>query len=113
MVDEVEKIMRDIKSLQIQGARRVAAAAAKAFTLGVTKSKAKTKTILLKEAEKLSNKLIKLRSTEPMVVNTLRYFMGYIEQGKTVEEIKNLTLEIKAKYDKEFTDSFKRITKTI
>lgn len=103
--------MKDIKALQIQGARRVAAATARALVLGVTKNKTKNKTVLMRDTEKLANKLAKLRATEPMVRNTLRYFMARIEQGKSVEEIKNIALETKDQYDKEFTESFKRITK--
>ncbi|MBS3081496.1 hypothetical protein J4416_00980 [Candidatus Pacearchaeota archaeon] len=56
-MDSFSKICRDIKSIKIQGASNVARAAVKAYSLKPTK---KSKEIL-----------IKLRPTEPMVLNSL------------------------------------------
>ena len=108
---ETEKIMKDIKNLKIQGARRVAAATAKAFMMIIEKSKVKTKEEMIKEMGEASEKLISLRATEPMVRNTLRFFLSKIERGKDVKEMKTIAKETMKTYDKQFTDSFMKITK--
>lgn len=111
MADGVERIMKDIKALRIQGARRVAAATAKALEIGIARSKARDRDSLMEEIENLANRLAKLRSTEPMVRNTLRYFIAHIENGRDVEEIKQIAKKTKDSYDKEFTENFKRIAR--
>ncbi|MCX8202383.1 MAG: S-methyl-5-thioribose-1-phosphate isomerase [Candidatus Micrarchaeota archaeon] len=110
MVKEVKKIMHHIKTLKIQGARRVAAATAKALVLSIKKSKAKTKEEILREIEHASQNLLSLRPTEPMARNTLRFFFAKLEHGRDVEEIKKLAEETMKIYDKQFTDAFLKIT---
>ncbi|MEM3431256.1 MAG: hypothetical protein QW783_01780, partial [Candidatus Micrarchaeia archaeon] len=90
MAIEVKRIMRDIKELKVQGARRVAEATAKALVISVQKSNAKTREEILNEIEKTSERLISLRPTEPMARNTLRFFFARLEKGKDVEEIKKI-----------------------
>jgi ribose 1,5-bisphosphate isomerase len=107
--DEVSRIMHDIKTLNIQGARRVAQAAAKALVIAAKRSKAERTDKLIWELETVSNKLISLRPTEPMVRNTLKYFMAYIEDGRSVGEMKRIAGETERRYDKEFTENFNRI----
>jgi len=111
MADEVAHIMRDIKSLKIQGARRVADAAAKAMALAAKRSAAKTTDSFIEEMERTANKLVSLRSTEPMVRNTMKYFMARLENGRSVKEMKSIVAGTIKQYDKEFTDSFMRITR--
>jgi ribose 1,5-bisphosphate isomerase len=111
MADEVAHIMKDIKSLKIQGARRIADAAAKAMALAAKKSAAKTADHFIAEMEKTANKLVSLRSTEPMVRNTMKYFMARLEKGRNVKEMKSIAAGTIKQYDKEFTDSFMRITR--
>ncbi len=106
---EVERIMRDIRVLKIQGARRVAAAAAKALVIAAKRSKAERMDKFIEELGSVSNKLISLRPTEPMVRNTLKYFMAYIEDGKTVKDMKRIAEETEKRYDKEFTENFNKI----
>jgi len=60
MKKKVDKVIRDIKSVKIQGARNIAKAALSIY------SKDKTK--------KTKSKLISARPTEPMLVNTLKHF---------------------------------------
>jgi ribose 1,5-bisphosphate isomerase len=103
--------MRDIKSLKIQGARRVADAAAKAMDLAAKRSAAKTTDSFMEEMERTANKLVSLRSTEPMVRNTMKYFMARLENGRSVKEMKSIVAGTIKQYDKEFTDSFMRITR--
>ncbi|MCS7109711.1 MAG: S-methyl-5-thioribose-1-phosphate isomerase [Candidatus Micrarchaeota archaeon] len=110
MVKEVKRIMSDIKSLKIQGARRVAAATAKALVLQIKKSKAKTKEEMMKEIEEVSQKLLSLRPTEPMARNTLRFFFARLERGRDVDEIKKIAEETHRIYERQFTESFIKIT---
>ncbi|MEM3369642.1 MAG: S-methyl-5-thioribose-1-phosphate isomerase [Candidatus Micrarchaeia archaeon] len=110
MAIEVKRIMRDIKELKVQGARRVAEATAKALVISVQKSNAKTREEILNEIEKTSERLISLRPTEPMARNTLRFFFARLEKGKDVEEIKKIAEKTMKIYDKMFTESFLKIT---
>ncbi len=110
MVREVKRIMRDIKALRIQGARRVAEATAKALVISIQKSNAKTREEILNEIEKTSERLLSLRPTEPMARNTLRFFFARLEKGKDVDEIKELAETTMNVYDKMFTESFLKIT---
>lgn len=111
MPDEVTHIMRDIKSLKIQGARRVAEAAAKAIAVTAKKSKAKNNDEFIKEIESTANRLVSLRPTEPMVRNTMKYFIAHLEKGRNIKEMKSIAVTVMKQYDKEFTDSFLKITK--
>lgn len=56
----VNEIIRKIKEIKIQGARNIAKAALYAYSLDSSKA--------------TKNKLIRARITEPMLVNTLRYY---------------------------------------
>ena len=107
--NKVASIMHDIKALNIQGASRVAQAAAKALVIATKKSKAKNTDELIKELSSVSNKLISLRPTEPMVRNTLKYFMAYIEDGQAVKDMKRIAEETERRYEKEFSDNFNKI----
>ena len=63
------KIVRDIKSIKIQGARNIAKKALEAYSLFPTKP--------------LKRKLLSLRPTEPMMENVL----DMAEKGKPLKEI--------------------------
>ncbi len=70
---DVSQVIRDIKSLRIQGAQAVANEAVKAIKQTVTATRAKTPNTLLLELSKTRNLLIKARSTEPCLRNALLY----------------------------------------
>lgn len=65
-----EKIARDIREIKIQGARNIAKAALKAYSLFPSKSTKK--------------KLLSLRVTEPM----MEYVLDLAEQGKSLKQIR-------------------------
>lgn len=71
MEREVERIIRDIKSLKIQGARNVARSAIEALILQIQKSKAKTKPELYSELLEVGDALTATRPTEPMMRNAM------------------------------------------
>jgi len=66
----VNKIVKDIKAVKIQGARSIAIAALKAYSL--------------KQDKATKNKLMNARSTEPLLVNTLNYYEKHGKK-KTLE----------------------------
>ncbi len=71
MEREVERIVRDIKSLRIQGARNVARSAIEALIIQVQKSRAKTKPELYSELLEVGDALAGSRPTEPMMRNAI------------------------------------------
>jgi len=70
-MESVSRIIRDIKSIKIQGAREVAKAGLRALEITARKSKAGSRKELLQELQKTSQKLIKIRPTEPALQNSV------------------------------------------
>lgn len=71
---QINSIVRKIKQVKIQGARNIAKAALQAYNLNPTK--------------KTKQKLMKARITEPMLINTLKYYEKYGAK-KTLEHFSN------------------------
>ncbi len=96
MDQEIVKIIRDIKSLKIQGARNVAKAAIKALVLSGNKSKAKTAQLFNKELLNVANEISECRPTEPMMRNLIddacRFVLHQIrlKNAKSVNDLKKL-----------------------
>jgi len=78
MHTEIKKIIGDIKSLKIQGARNVAKASIKALIIHAKHSRASTPRKFYNEIKKLSSVLAKTRPTEPMMRNALRSAVEYL-----------------------------------
>jgi ribose 1,5-bisphosphate isomerase len=76
----LKRVLRDIKDLKIQGATNVAQAGLKVIDKLIKDSKATTPKSLLKEVSRASDKLVKVRVTEPMLKNSLRYINWRISQ---------------------------------
>jgi len=72
---QFERIVRDIRSLKIQGAENVAKQSIKALNLVLHKSKAHTSKELIKELKHAKTELQKARPTEPCLRNALKYVM--------------------------------------
>lgn len=77
---KVSSIIRDIKSLKIQGARNVAKASLEALIIVTKKSRAKTAKSFLSELSEAAEKLSVSRPTEPMMRNLLREAEGFAEE---------------------------------
>ena len=71
MERKVEKVIKDIKALKIQGARNIAKAVVNAIILQIQKSRAKTLDELYSELLVVSEALASARPTEPMVRNAV------------------------------------------
>ena len=101
------KTCKDIQTLKIQGANKVATAAIKAIKEVVTKSRSKTKYSIIRDVELAKKKLFNTRPTEPELRNYLnhisrymRYYRGNNIKRDTVKEINKLLRENKNRREK-------------
>jgi e2b2 family ribose-1,5-bisphosphate isomerase len=69
---KVSNVIKDIKSLKIQGAREVAKAGLECLVLIAHKSKARNKSDFMKEINTVTGLLAKVRPTEPMLMNVMK-----------------------------------------
>ncbi|MEW6528714.1 MAG: S-methyl-5-thioribose-1-phosphate isomerase [Candidatus Micrarchaeota archaeon] len=115
MEREINSIIKDIKSLKIQGARNVAKAAIKALILQIRKSKAKTKSALYSQLLKVGDALALTRPTEPMMRNAINNAVKFtFMQIKTnsaldVNALKRTIVKEAASYLNEMENSQKKI----
>jgi ribose 1,5-bisphosphate isomerase len=72
---DLKKTLRDIKNLKIQSAENISTAAILVLQSQIKKSKAKTRTRLISEAEIIRQSLMKTRPTEPEMENYLNYII--------------------------------------
>ncbi|MFH1784984.1 MAG: S-methyl-5-thioribose-1-phosphate isomerase [Candidatus Micrarchaeota archaeon] len=79
---DVKRIIDDIKSLKIQGARNVAKMAIKGLAIAAKHSKAKTPTSFYQEMNKTVDALFLSRPTEPMMRNLLSQGLEKIKKEK-------------------------------
>lgn len=72
---EIKQIARDIKTMRIRGAGRIARSAAKALKLAARSSKAKTPAEFLGELDQISSFLLSTRPTAVSLPNAIRFVM--------------------------------------
>lgn len=104
MPQKVSKIIRDIKTLKIQGAREVAKAGIRALEITAKTSKAKNKKRFLADLQKTKDLLLKSRPTEPALRNILRNIVLSIHQYQgsyDPKRIREYTLDVCEGYMKE------------
>ncbi len=99
-----EKIVKDIKTLKIQGAEAVAKASIIAIKAVIRKSHAATKYRLIDELKKARKTLIATRPTEPCMGNALKYILTNLE----VKDI----ISLKALLDERIKKALEHISKT-
>ncbi|MFH2105706.1 MAG: S-methyl-5-thioribose-1-phosphate isomerase [Candidatus Micrarchaeota archaeon] len=90
MEKKVKKIIEDIKSLKIQGARNIAKATISAFAYQIIKSKAKTPAQVEKEIESVGNALANARPTEPMARNSIQNMTAFIINSMKTSDLKEM-----------------------
>src|SRR3990167_4918454 len=83
----LQKVVKDIKTLKIQGATNIALAGSKALNLVAQNSQQKTKKDFLKEINNAQFLLVNARVTEPKLKNSLKYILLKL-RSKTVPELK-------------------------
>lgn len=84
----LNKIIRDIKDLRVQGAENIAKIASLTFKETVIRSKTITKTRFFDEIEKTKKLLLTLRPTEPCMRNCLNFITNNLN-GTTLDDLKN------------------------
>lgn len=95
MGTKIKKIIKDIKSLKIQGARNVAKASLEALIIFTKESKAKDAGSFLKNFRKTADDLSVSRPTEPMMRNLLKEAEAFAEKNrrKTLPQLKRAVIE--------------------
>src|SRR3989338_1345726 len=83
----LQKVVKDIKTLKIQGATNIALAGSKALNLVAQNSQQKTKKDFLKEINNAQFLLVNARVTEPKIKNSLKYILLKL-RSRTVPELK-------------------------
>ena len=111
---EINKIIEDIKSLKIQGARNIAKETTKAFILFIEQYKGKNPSDLAEKAFNLSLDLMNTRPTEPMARNiikeVLNFLLNIIIKENDVEQTKQIFLKNKENILNKFYESIERVS---
>ncbi len=105
----IMKILRDIKTLRIQGAREVAKAGIRALDVQARTSKAKNRKQFLSELQSLSKMLFETRPTEPALRNSVSGVILRISDHKDLEEMKKFSGTICRQYLKELALALEKI----
>jgi ribose 1,5-bisphosphate isomerase len=87
----LQQVVKDIKSLKIQGAEAVSREAVKAVKLVAHKSKAKTPEAFLAELRKADKMLASTRPTEPYLRNALNSVFREVKGG-SLRELKEISI---------------------
>jgi ribose 1,5-bisphosphate isomerase len=90
----VQNIVRDIKSLKIQGARNVASESLNALIIAAEGSKAKSRNAFLREIVEAAGELASSRPTEPMMRNLLDESVRALAEAKSsdVDSLRKLVV---------------------
>lgn len=107
---KISDIIKDIKSLKIQGARNVAISSVKVFMLFLKNNKFKSKEHLVSSSLKLAMELMNSRPTEPMTRNILEEISNYMiysieKSSGSASEIKDFFIEKEHQILKNFVKS--------
>ena len=90
-MSKLEKTLKDIKSVKIQGAENVAKASVEALMGHFAKKGFKKPSTFLSKFEIASKKLMKTRPTEPLLRNSIRYIVKEMgSEGETKELINRM-----------------------
>ncbi|MFQ5647772.1 MAG: translation initiation factor eIF-2B [Candidatus Aenigmatarchaeota archaeon] len=86
---DVSRIIQDIKSVRIQGAREIAKAGLRALAITARKSRAGSKKELVRELQGVAARLVETRPTEPAMQNSLARALVQVRQAE-VADLKKL-----------------------
>jgi ribose 1,5-bisphosphate isomerase len=113
LIPEVKLIARDIQSMKIRGAGRIARAAAKALMLTAINSEARNVPAYLKEMEGTTQLLLSTRPTAVSLPNSVKFIMKRVVEAKDsvndVDEIRLITRKIAESFIKESKEAVKKI----
>jgi len=114
-MNRVDKLLKDIKDLKVQGARNVAKAGIRAVIWTVEDSKAKTKEQLVKELRDARGRIMHVRPTEPMLRNMMRESVDFSiseiagRPTASMEQLKKMIVRDEERYIKKMEDSMANI----
>ena len=80
-MDQFERILRDIKSVKIQGAENVAINGVKAFRYRALKIKTGRYEKFFDEVDRIKAKIFEIRPTEPLMRNCIRYVISNLKSS--------------------------------
>jgi ribose 1,5-bisphosphate isomerase len=109
--DPVQATVKQIKRLEIQGARNVAIAAIKAIELLASQTQAPSKKDFLRELTKAKDVLFASRSTEPLMRNALRLIINRVDRSeeKNVKKLAEIAAQASQQFLLDLENSRKRI----
>lgn len=83
---EIEKVIKDIKALRIQGNTNIAKAAVKAILDYITNAKVNNYQELLSKVKYYCNELANARPNEPLLYNAISFILNDIEDATTQQQ---------------------------
>jgi len=96
--EEVERIARDIESMKIRGAGRIAIAAARALAITATRSCAPSRDEFVEEMLRAARRLIATRPTAVSLPNSVRFVVKKLREGVkadyALEELRDHIVEV-------------------
>lgn len=111
MSDPVQATVKQIKRLEIQGARNVAIAAIKAIEILASQTQAPSKKDFLRELTKAKDVLFASRATEPLMRNALRLIINSVDRSeeKNVKKLAEIASQAAQQFLLDLENSRKRI----
>lgn len=111
MSDPVQATVKQIRRLEIQGARNVAIAAIKAIEILASQTQAPSKKDFLRELTKARDVLFASRSTEPLMRNALRLIINRVDRSeeKNVKKLAEIASQAAQQFLLDLENSRKRI----
>jgi len=109
--DPVQATVKQIRRLEIQGARNVAIAAIKAIEILASQTQAPSKKDFLRELTKAKDVLFASRSTEPLMRNALRLIINRVDRSeeKNVKKLAEIASQAAQQFLLDLENSRKRI----
>lgn len=111
MSDPIQATVKQIRRLEIQGARNVAIAAIKAIEILASQTQAPSKKDFLRELTKAKDVLFASRATEPLMRNALRLIINRVDRSeeKNVKKLAEIASQASQRFLLDLENSRKRI----
>jgi ribose 1,5-bisphosphate isomerase len=109
MIPAIEKTIRDIRALRIQGSTSISESGVKCLKIAAKGSRAKNKREFISELQKVVESVSKARITEPALRNALKYVMVRVNLHDNFPTIKEYTQQVCDNYLKQLSEVVKMI----
>ena len=109
MHKDVKQICKDIKELNIQGARNIALFGLKAFVIEGTTTNKMTRGTYLTHLKKTSDFIKVQRTTEPMLINLLDQALLHLHDLITIKEMKQYLIRFNKQTKINFQNNIKKM----